>query len=64
MATTARCRKREDRIGRPLSPYGASKLMDEHYAWLFARNFGMRAVGLRYFNVFGPRQNPQGGYAA
>ena len=56
--------QREDRIGRPLSPYGASKLMDEHYAWLFARNFGMRAVGLRYFNVFGPRQNPQGGYAA
>jgi UDP-N-acetylglucosamine/UDP-N-acetylgalactosamine 4-epimerase len=56
--------QREDRIGRPLSPYGASKLMDEHYAWLFARNFGMRAVGLRYFNVFGPRQSPQGGYAA
>lgn len=56
--------QREDRIGRPLSPYGASKLMDEHYAWLFARQFGMHTVGLRYFNVFGPRQNPRGGYAA
>jgi UDP-N-acetylglucosamine 4-epimerase len=38
--------------------------MDEHYAGLFARLFDVRAVGLRYFNVFGPRQNPQGGYAA
>jgi UDP-N-acetylglucosamine/UDP-N-acetylgalactosamine 4-epimerase len=56
--------QREDRIGRPLSPYGLSKLMDEQYAGLFARNFGLRAVGLRYFNVFGPRQNPSGGYAA
>jgi UDP-N-acetylglucosamine/UDP-N-acetylgalactosamine 4-epimerase len=55
---------REDRIGRALSPYGASKLMDETYAGLFAMHFGMRAVGLRYFNVFGPRQNPKGGYAA
>ena len=55
---------REDRIGRALSPYGASKLMDEHYAGLFAMHFGMQCVGLRYFNVFGPRQNPKGGYAA
>lgn len=55
---------REDRIGRALSPYGASKLMDEAYAGLFAMHFGMRCVGLRYFNVFGPRQNPKGGYAA
>jgi UDP-N-acetylglucosamine/UDP-N-acetylgalactosamine 4-epimerase len=55
---------REDRIGRALSPYGASKLMDESYAGLFAMHFGMRCVGLRYFNVFGPRQNPKGGYAA
>lgn len=55
---------REDRLGRALSPYGASKLMDEMYAGLFAMHFGMRAVGLRYFNVFGPRQNPKGGYAA
>ncbi len=55
---------REDRIGRALSPYGASKLMDEQYAGLFAMHFGMHCVGLRYFNVFGPRQNPKGGYAA
>jgi UDP-N-acetylglucosamine/UDP-N-acetylgalactosamine 4-epimerase len=55
---------REDKIGRALSPYGASKLMDESYAGLFAMHFGMRCVGLRYFNVFGPRQNPKGGYAA
>jgi UDP-N-acetylglucosamine/UDP-N-acetylgalactosamine 4-epimerase len=54
----------EDRIGRPLSPYGASKLMDELYAWIFARDFGLNAIGLRYFNVFGPRQTPHGGYAA
>ncbi len=56
--------QREERIGRPMSPYGASKLMDELYAGIFARDFGLNAVGLRYFNVFGPRQNPKGGYAA
>jgi UDP-N-acetylglucosamine/UDP-N-acetylgalactosamine 4-epimerase len=56
--------QREDRIGRPMSPYGASKLMDELYAGIFARDFGLTTVGLRYFNVFGPRQNPRGGYAA
>jgi UDP-N-acetylglucosamine 4-epimerase len=56
--------QREDRIGRPMSPYGASKLMDELYAGLFARQFELCAIGLRYFNVFGPRQNPRGGYAA
>jgi UDP-N-acetylglucosamine/UDP-N-acetylgalactosamine 4-epimerase len=56
--------QREDRIGRPMSPYGASKLMDELYASLFARHFHLTTVGLRYFNVFGPRQNPSGGYAA
>ena len=56
--------QREERIGRPLSPYGASKLMDELYAGVFARQFGLHTVGLRYFNVFGPRQNPRGGYAA
>lgn len=56
--------QREDRIGKPMSPYGASKLMDEHYAWLFAQHYRLHTVGLRYFNVFGPRQNPHGGYAA
>jgi len=56
--------QKEERIGKPMSPYGASKLMDEHYAWLFAQHYGLHTVGLRYFNVFGPRQNPYGGYAA
>ncbi len=56
--------QREERIGKPMSPYGASKLMDEHYAWIFAKHYGVHTVGLRYFNVFGPRQNPHGGYAA
>ena len=56
--------KIEEQIGRPLSPYGASKLMDELYAGLFADHFGMTCAGLRYFNIFGARQNPHGGYAA
>jgi UDP-N-acetylglucosamine 4-epimerase len=56
--------QREDRIGRPMSPYGASKYMDELYANQCARHYGLTAIGLRYFNVFGPRQNPKGGYAA
>ena len=56
--------KVESEIGRPLSPYGASKLMGEIYARLFSENFGLESIGLRYFNIFGPRQNPAGGYAA
>jgi UDP-N-acetylglucosamine 4-epimerase len=56
--------KVEDRIGEPLSPYAASKRMDEIYAEVFARAYGVSAVGLRYFNVFGPRQDPEGAYAA
>ena len=56
--------KREDRIGRALSPYAATKLIDEIYAGVYAQAFGYRATGLRYFNVFGPRQNPGGAYAA
>ena len=48
----------------PVSPYGVSKLVDEHYADVFSRNYDMETVGLRYFNVFGPRQDPLGGYAA
>lgn len=55
---------REDRIGRPLSPYAVSKAMDEHYAAIFERCYGLRSVGLRYFNVCGPRQDPAGAYAA
>lgn len=56
--------KREDRIGRPLSPYAVGKLANELYAGVFHRTYGMETVGLRYFNVFGPRQDPQGPYAA
>jgi len=56
--------KIEDHIGQPLSPYAATKLMNELYAGTFARAFGLESVGLRYFNVFGPRQDPEGDYAA
>lgn len=56
--------KQEDRIGNPLSPYAATKLIDEIYASVYARSYGMKAIGLRYFNVFGPRQDPEGAYAA
>ncbi len=56
--------KVEDTTGRPLSPYAASKAMNETYAGLFARVYGLPCIGLRYFNVFGPRQDPAGGYAA
>jgi UDP-N-acetylglucosamine 4-epimerase len=56
--------KREDRIGNPLSPYAVTKLVNELYAQVFASNFDIRTVGLRYFNVFGKRQDPQGAYAA
>lgn len=56
--------KVEDRIGKPLSPYAVTKYIGELYADVFARSFGLNAVGLRYFNVFGPRQNPKGAYAA
>ena len=56
--------KVEDKIGRPLSPYAATKVMDEIYAGVFARAYGFPSVGLRYFNVFGRRQDPDGAYAA
>lgn len=56
--------KQEDRIGNALSPYAASKVADELFAGVFSRCYGMRTVGLRYFNVFGPRQDPDGAYAA
>jgi UDP-N-acetylglucosamine 4-epimerase len=56
--------KVEDRIGRCLSPYAATKRMNELYADVFARCYGVEAIGLRYFNVFGPRQDPDGPYAA
>jgi UDP-N-acetylglucosamine 4-epimerase len=56
--------KREDRIGQPLSPYALTKLVNEQYAAVYARNYGFKVTGLRYFNVFGPRQDPNGAYAA
>lgn len=56
--------KVEDTIGNPLSPYAVTKYVDELYAAQFSRHYGLAAVGLRYFNVFGPRQDPAGAYAA
>jgi UDP-N-acetylglucosamine 4-epimerase len=56
--------KVEDAIGRPLSPYAVTKYVNELYADVFARCYGVETVGLRYFNVFGTRQDPEGAYAA
>lgn len=56
--------KFEERIGKALSPYGATKAINETYAEVFSRCYGMQCAGLRYFNVFGPRQAPDGAYAA
>jgi len=56
--------KVEHTIGRPLSPYAVTKLVNELYAEVFARTYGLHSMGLRYFNVFGPRQDPNGAYAA
>jgi UDP-N-acetylglucosamine 4-epimerase len=56
--------KVEDVIGNPLSPYAVTKYLDELYASVFGRCYGLPTIGLRYFNVFGPRQDPNGAYAA
>jgi UDP-N-acetylglucosamine 4-epimerase len=56
--------KVEDQIGKPLSPYAVTKYVNELYAEVFARSYGFQSIGLRYFNVFGPRQDPDGAYAA
>lgn len=56
--------KVESRVGRVLSPYAATKAADELFADVWARTYAMECVGLRYFNVFGPRQDPEGAYAA
>jgi UDP-N-acetylglucosamine 4-epimerase len=56
--------KVEDKIGRPLSPYAVTKYLNELYADVFGRCYGFETIGLRYFNVFGARQDPQGAYAA
>tara|TARA_R110002110_G_scaffold76898_1_gene202287 strand:+ start:32896 stop:33921 length:1026 start_codon:yes stop_codon:yes gene_type:complete len=56
--------KVEDEIGKPLSPYAVTKYVNELYADVFHRAYGLDCIGLRYFNVFGPRQDPEGAYAA
>lgn len=61
---SAQLPKVEDVIGRPLSPYAVTKYLNELYADVFGRCYGLSSIGLRYFNVFGPRQDPKGAYAA
>ncbi|CAN5428445.1 SDR family oxidoreductase [soil metagenome] len=56
--------KKENQLGKPLSPYAVSKLTNELYASVFAMHYGLEIIGLRYFNVFGPNQDPNGPYAA
>ena len=56
--------KVEDTIGKPLSPYAVTKLVNELYADVFHKTYGLETIGLRYFNVFGPKQSPKGAYAA
>ncbi|WP_325892101.1 SDR family oxidoreductase [Grimontia sp. NTOU-MAR1] len=56
--------KVEENIGNPLSPYAVTKYVNELYATVFAKTYGFKSIGLRYFNVFGPRQDPNGAYAA
>lgn len=56
--------KVEKNIGKPLSPYAVTKLVNELYADVFAATYGFNTIGLRYFNIFGPRQDPDGAYAA
>ncbi|MDX2505947.1 MAG: NAD-dependent epimerase/dehydratase family protein, partial [Gammaproteobacteria bacterium] len=56
--------KVEDKIGNPLSPYAVTKVVNELYADVFARTYGFKSIGLRYFNIFGQRQDPKGAYAA
>lgn len=56
--------KKEENIGNPLSPYAVTKLVNELYANVFYKTYGLEIIGLRYFNIFGPRQNPSGAYAA
>lgn len=56
--------KVEDKIGSPLSPYAVTKVVNELYADVFAKTYGFKTIGLRYFNIFGKRQDPNGAYAA
>jgi len=56
--------KVEDKIGNPLSPYAVTKVVNELYANVFSKTYGFKTIGLRYFNIFGKRQDPNGAYAA
>ncbi len=56
--------KVEDKIGKPLSPYAVTKVVNELYADVFGKTYGLSSIGLRYFNIFGKRQDPEGAYAA
>jgi UDP-N-acetylglucosamine 4-epimerase len=56
--------KKEEVVGKPLSPYAVTKYVNELYADVFSKTYGIETIGLRYFNVFGPNQNPNGAYAA
>ena len=56
--------KQEGKIGNPLSPYAVTKFVNELYAGVYSRSYGYHTIGMRYFNIFGPRQNPKGPYAA
>lgn len=56
--------KEEDKIGKPLSPYAITKFVNELYADIFSKSYGLETIGLRYFNVFGRKQDPNGAYAA
>ncbi len=56
--------KKEERVGKPLSPYAVTKCTNELYADVFSKTYGMEIIGLRYFNIFGPKQDPYGEYAA
>lgn len=56
--------KREDAIGTPLSPYAVTKVVNELYSTVFSKTYGFKPIGLRYFNIFGKRQDPDGAYAA
>ena len=64
MVTIPDLPKVEELIGNPLSPYAVTKYVNELYAQVFSKTYDFHTIGLRYFNVFGPRQNPSGPYAA
>ena len=62
-AISRRCRKSEQMLPDPLSPYAVAKLVGEYYCQVFTRVYGLETVSLRYFNVFGPRQDPGSQYS-